>query len=600
MAEFEVWAPGVTRVAVQVAERVHAMRGPDERGWWRAVLEGVGEGAEYGFLVEDDATVLPDPRSLWQPHGVHGLSRRYDQDAFAWSDAGWSAPLLRDAVIYELHVGTFSAAGTFDGVLERLDYLCGLGVTHVELMPVAEFPGAYGWGYDGVSLFAVREQYGGPDGLKRLVDGCHARGMAVLLDVVYNHFGPVGNYANRFGPYHTDGHRTPWGEAMNLEGAGSDEVRRFFFENARMWLREYHVDGLRLDAVHEFVDRSAVHFMEELTTEVAALATELGRRLVLIAESDLNDPRVVKPLDAGGYGMDAQWSDDFHHALFTVLRPEERGVGYYRDFGTMAQLAKALTHGFVYEGEFSVYRGRRHGRGAEGIGGERLLGYIQNHDQVGNRAQGDRLEQVVGMARAKVAAGLVLLAPFVPMLFQGEEFAASSPFLYFADHDDAEMARAVSAGRRREFAAFGWKAEEIPDPEERATYERSKLVWGEVAEGRHAEMLAWYRRLIGLRRGLAALRDGDMAAVRIAYDDAARWLTMERGVVKVLCNLGSATVDLEGMEGGWLVLASRAGVRGVGVDGAAGVVVLPPDSLAVVAKAVVQGGDAMRATAVTG
>ena len=583
MAEFQVWAPNVTRVAVQVGETAHAMRGPDERGWWRTTVEGVGEAAEYGFVVEDDATVLPDPRSLWQPHGVHGLSRRYDQDAFAWSDAGWSAPALRDAVIYELHVGTFTAAGTFDGVLERLDYLCGLGVTHVELMPVAEFPGAYGWGYDGVSLFAVREQYGGPDGLKRLVDGCHARGLAVLLDVVYNHFGPVGNYANRFGPYQTDGHRTPWGEAMNLEGAGSDEVRRFFIDNARMWLREYHVDGLRLDAVHEFVDRSAVHFVEELTTEVAALASELGRRLVLIAESDLNDPRVVKPLAAGGYGMDAQWSDDFHHALFAVLRSEERGVGYYRDFGTMAQLAKALTRGYVYEGEFSVYRGRRHGRRAEGLGGERLLGYIQNHDQVGNRAQGDRLEQVAGMARAKVAAGLVLLAPFVPMLFQGEEFASSSPFLYFADHDDVEMARAVSEGRRREFAAFGWKAEEIPDPEERATYERSKLVWSEVAEGSHAEMLAWYRRLMELRRGLPALRDGDMAAVRIAYDEAGRWLTMERGVVKVLCNVGSAAVELEGMEGGWLVLASSAGVCGVGVGGAAEGVVLPPDSLAVVA-----------------
>ena len=585
MAEFQVWAPGVTRVAVQVGKIVHAMHGPDEHGWWRAVVEGVGEGAEYGFLVEDDASVLPDPRSPWQPYGVHGLSRQYDHDAFDWTDAGWSAPALRDAVIYELHVGTFTAAGTFDGVLERLDYLCKLGVTHVELMPVAEFPGAYGWGYDGVSLFAVREQYGGPDGLKRLVDECHARGLAVLLDVVYNHFGPVGNYANRFGPYHVDRHRTPWGDAMNLEGAGSDEVRRFFIDNARMWLREYHVDGLRLDAVHEFVDRSALHFMEELTAEVAALAAELGRRLVLIAESDLNDPRVVKPTVAGGYGMDAQWSDDFHHALFAVLRPEERGVGYYRDFGTMAQLAKALTHGFVYEGEFSVYRGRRHGRRADGIGGERLLGYIQNHDQVGNRAQGERVEQVVGMARAKVAAGLVLLGPFVPMLFQGEEFAASSPFLYFADHDDAEMARAVSEGRRREFAAFGWKAEEIADPVARATYERSKLVWSEVSAGSHAEMLAWYRRLIGLRCGLPALRDGDMAAVQVAYDEAGRWLTMERGAVKVMCNVGPATVELEGMEGGWLALASSAGVRGVGGEGAVGRVVLPPDSLAVVAKA---------------
>jgi maltooligosyltrehalose trehalohydrolase len=576
MHEFRVWAPKAIRAAVKIGSAVYPLNGPDERGWWTAAVEGAGPGTDYGFLVNDDLQAYPDPRSLCQPHGVHGLSRVYDQDLFVWSDRGWNAPPLARAVIYELHVGTFTPGGTFDSAIERLDYLAQLGVTHVELMPVAEFPGNRGWGYDGASLFAVYEGYGGPDGLKRLVDACHARGLAVLLDVVCNHFGPVGNYSGKFGPYITERHRTPWGGAVNFEDWGSDEVRRFFCDNALMWMRDYHVDGLRLDAVHEFVDRSAVHFMEQLSTEVKGLSEELGRRLVLIAESDLNDPRVVKPREEGGYGMDAQWSDDFHHALFTVINAEGQEKGYYADFHTIAKLAKSLTKTFVQDGTYSVYRGRSHGRPVDDLSPHLFLGFIQNHDQVGNRAVGDRVERVVGMNRAKVAAGFVLTAPFLPMIFQGEEFAASTPFQYFADHEDPAMAKSVKEGRRGEFAAFGWNPEDIPDPEDVKTFERSKLKWDEVHQGQHEEMLEWYRRLIALRRGSASLNDGRPRQTKVSFDEEKNWLVMVRGDVTVMCNLGEEPVTCLNVRRLPLVLASRKGVE-VSEDK----VMLPPDTLAV-------------------
>ncbi|HEX3967096.1 MAG TPA: malto-oligosyltrehalose trehalohydrolase [Edaphobacter sp.] len=580
MHEFAVWAPNAKKMSVKIGQVAYPMSGPGERGWWSVAVESAGPGTDYGFVLDDDAQAWPDPRSKWQPNGVHEMSRIYDHAAFRWSDGGWQAPQFEHTVIYELHIGTFTQQGTFDSAIERLDYLAGLGITHVELMPVAAFPGEHGWGYDGVSLFAVAEQYGGPDGLKRLVDACHGRGLAVLLDVVYNHFGPVGNYSGKFGPYITDHHRTPWGGAVNFEDWGSDEVRRFFCDNALMWMRDYHIDGLRLDAVHEFVDRSAVHFMEQLADEVKSLSVKLGRRLVLIAESDLNDPRVVKPKELGGYGMNAQWSDDFHHALFTVLQVDGGQKGYYVDFGTMAKLAKALTKIFVQDGTtYSNYRGRSHGRAVEGLSPHQFVGFIQNHDQVGNRAVGDRIDQVVGMDRAKVAAGLVLTAPFVPMLFQGEEFAASTPFQYFADHDDPEMARSVKEGRRAEFAAFGWTPEEIPDPEDVETFRRSKLKWDEVHEGRHAEMLEWYRSLIQLRHGSAWLNDGTPGQTKAWFDEDKKWLVMERGVVTVMCNLGPAPVKLENSRRLAVVLASRSDI-GVAEDG----VRLPPDTLVVLSE----------------
>jgi maltooligosyltrehalose trehalohydrolase len=577
MHEFTVWAPNAERVAVAIGDERYPMSGPDEKGHWNVSVEAAGPGTDYGFVLDDDPKSYPDPRSQWQPHGVHGASRVYDQSAFRWSDREWNAQPLDRAVIYELHVGTFTVGGTFDAAIERLDYLFELGVTHLELMPVAAFPGSYGWGYDGASLFAVTDVYGGPDGLKRLVNACHKRGLAVLLDVVYNHFGPVGNYSGKFGPYMTGRHRTPWGDAVNFEDARSDEVRRFFCDNALMWMRDYHMDGLRLDAVHEVVDRSAAHFLEQLSTEVGQLSESLGRRLALIAESDLNDPRIVRPREDGGYGMDAQWSDDFHHALFAVLNEGGDGKGYYVDFGSFADLAKSLTEVFVYDGVYSRYRMRNHGRPVEGLSAHRFLGFIQNHDQVGNRAIGDRLEQIVGIDRAKVAAGILLTAPSIPMLFQGEEFAASSPFQYFADHEDPEMAKSVKAGRQAEFAAFGWNPEEIPDPESRETFERSKLKWDEVHTGQHAEMLEWYRKLIGLRRGSASLNDGDLEHVRVQFDEKKRWLTMERGLVKVFCNLGKAAVEFRNPERSSVLLTSRGDVVV-----AEGKIILPPDTLAMV------------------
>ncbi len=577
MHEFAVWAPWVSRIAVKVGDLSYPMSGPDEQGWWKATVRSAGPGTDYAFLVEDDPTPYPDPRSAWQPHGVHGASRVYDQTAFAWQENRWQAPPLSSAVIYEMHVGTFTQDGTFDAAVERLAHLVELGVTHLEIMPVAAFPGRHGWGYDGAALYAVTEQYGGPDGLKRLVDACHREGLAVLLDVVYNHFGPVGNYTGRFGPYLTDRHHTPWGDAVNFEEAGSDEVRRFFCDNALMWMRDYRIDGLRLDAVHEFVDRSAIHFMEQLTAEVEVLSSTLERRLVVIAESDLNDPRVVLPREAGGYGMDAQWNDDFHHALFTVLHVEDERKGYYEDFGSFERLAKALTKIFVYDGMYSRYRKKRHGRPVKGLSAHHFIGFIQNHDQVGNRATGDRLEQIVGFERAKVAAGLMLTAPFIPLMFQGEEFAASTPFQYFADHDDPEMARAVSEGRRREFAAFGWDPEVIPDPEKVETFERSKLKWDEAGEDKHAEMMEWYRSLIRLRQGSSSLNDGELAHVKVEFDEEKRWLMMERGQVMVMCNLGIEPVRFENLVRGRLVLASRDGIAVVGES-----VMVSADGLAIV------------------
>ena len=560
MHRFEVWAPFARKMAVQVGGSRQGMAGPDERGWWRAEIEGAGPGSDYGFLVDDDAKVYPDPRSLGQPNGVHGLSRVYDQGAFAWRDEGFRALPLASAIVYELHVGTFTTGGTLDSAVEKLDALKELGVTHVQLMPVAAFAGHHGWGYDGVALYAVHEPYGGPDALKRFVNAAHAREMAVLLDVVYNHFGPSGNYTGKFGPYITEEHHTPWGGAVNLESAWASEVRRFFCDNALMWMRDFHMDGLRLDAVHAYVDRSAIHFLEQLAAETKELEALVARPLVLIAESDLNDPRVVSSRDAGGLGMDAQWSDDFHHALFAALTPEPAG-GYYSDFGRVGQIAKALEGTFVYDGIYSRYRRRVHGKSAASLPQSRFLGYIQNHDQVGNRAVGDRLREAVGFDRAKVAAALVLTSPFVPMIFQGEEWAASSPFQYFADHEDPDLARLVSAGRKKEFAAFGWKPEQIPDPEKKETFERSQLNWSEAKEGEHGEMREWYRRLIVLRKTTPELNESEAGKTRVEYDEGARWLVVKRGAIRILCNLGKSAQRFALSSRATILIASREGER---------------------------------------
>jgi maltooligosyltrehalose trehalohydrolase len=540
LVSFRVWAPRPKSVELVFAngERLAMRRG--DGGYWTADVATPPD-AEYGFSL-DGGQPLPDPRSGSQPNGVHALSRRVDHKAFQWTDRAFSAPPLENAVIYELHVGTFTEAGTFEGAIERLDYLRDLGVTHVEIMPVNEFSGSRGWGYDGVDLFAPHHAYGGPTGLKRLVDACHARGLAAVLDVVYNHLGPAGNYLEQFGPYFTDRYHTPWGKAVNLDDCESDEVRRFFCDNALMWLRDYHFDGLRLDAVHAFADHSAVHFLEQLAKEVADLEREIGRRLVLIAESDLNDPRVVRPPELGGYGIDAQWSDDFHHAIHTALTGER--TGYYADFDGLVDIAKCLESVFVYDGRYCPSRRRRHGRPPVGLSGNQFLGYAQNHDQIGNRARGERLSHLVDQRLLFVSAALVLTAPFVPMLFQGEEWGASTPFLYFTDHEDPGLATAVRDGRRREFAGFGWKPEDIPDPQDAATFRQSVLRWEELTKESHARLLEFYRRLIDLRRRTPSLSDGRVDRTTTRVDEQRRWLVIERGLVTIALNVSDQGVDV--------------------------------------------------------
>jgi maltooligosyltrehalose trehalohydrolase len=569
VSRFEVWAPDAERVDVVVGEQRRRMRrrsvvgGGAEGGggWWELDAPDLGPGTDYAFSL-DGAPPVPDPRSRWQPDGVHGPSRVVDPSRPGDRGRGWRGFHLPSAVLYELHIGTFTQGGTFDSAVERLDHLVELGVTAVSLMPVNAFPGRHGWGYDGVSLYAVHEPYGGPEGLARFVHACHERGLGVILDVVYNHLGPDGNYLGEFGPYFTERYATPWGQAVNLDGAGSDEVRRFFIDNALMWLRDYEIDGLRLDAVHAIVDTSAVHLLEEMAVAVDTLSAQLGRPLWLIAESDLNDSRLLWGRDRGGYGLHAQWSDDFHHALHAALTGETDG--YYADFGRIQDIATALRQAYVYAGRHSRHRGRRHGRPADGLEGHRFLGYIQNHDQVGNRARGERIAHLAGTELAKVAAALVLTSPFVPMLFQGEEWASSSPFRYFTDHDDPELGDAVREGRRSEFAAFGWDPGSIPDPQDPATFRRSKLRWEERSEAPHDGVEAWYRELIALRRSLPDLLDTDLAALDVEVDEAERILVLRRGRVIVGCNLGEAdqVVDLSGEAPGLDVrLASRAGVR---------------------------------------
>jgi maltooligosyltrehalose trehalohydrolase len=528
------------------------------RDWWAATVEAAHPGSRYGFLLDNDQTPVPDPRSGRQPDGVHGLSELIDHAAFPWSDQDWRPPVLGSAVVYELHVGTFTVEGTLDAAIGRLDYLRDLGISHLSLMPLASAEGSRGWGYDGVALYAPLEAYGGPDAAKRFVDAAHGRALAVLIDVVYNHFGPSGNYTGKFGPYVTDHHKTPWGGAVNFEDAGAAEVRAFFIENALMWLRNYHFDGLRVDAVHAFIDRSATHFLRELDEAVHRLANHTGRQYVVIAESDLNDPRLVTAPEAGGYGLDAQWSDDFHHALWTVLTGES--AGYYADFGTMADLAKAIREVFVYQGQYSRHRRRKHGKAVKGLPASRFLGYIQNHDQVGNRAPGDRLHSVVEIARAKIAAAMVLLGPFIPMLFAGEEFAASTPFQYFTDFQEKELGRLVSEGRRKEFVAFGWAPAEVPDPQAEETFLRSKLRWEEIGEGVHAEILEWYRRLIALRRQEIALTSGELREVQVNFDEGQKWLRMRRGAVEVVFHVGDAEVILPAEKDCEMILGSSGEV----------------------------------------
>ncbi|HKK54683.1 malto-oligosyltrehalose trehalohydrolase [Marinobacter sp.] len=552
-----VWAPNARQVEAEIAGTRSALQ-PAKSGWWQSETT-VNHGTDYAFLLDGEGP-FPDPRSPWQPEGVHGPSRHVDHERFVWNDCGWQAPPLASAVIEEIHIGTFTPAGTFDGAIARLDHLVNLGITHLELMPVAEFPGDRGWGYDGVDLYAPHHAYGGPEGLKRLVNACHRKGLAVLLDVVYNHLGPDGNYLARFGPYFTGAYSTPWGEAVNLDQANSDQVRDFLIGNALMWLRDYHIDGLRLDAVHAIVDTSAMPFLEQLRRAVQALEAQLGRHLVLIAENDLNDPRLIRPPEAGGFGLNAMWNEDFHHALHALLTGERRG--YYQDFGALADVSTALTSALVYDGRYSQYRQQRHGRPATGLPGRRFVGFLQNHDQIGNRPQGERSAQLLSEGLLHIGAALVMTAPFVPLLFQGEEWAASTPFQYFTDHQEPLLAEKVRKGRRNDFGAASTGAESVPDPQDPDTFKRCRLNWQEQEHQPHTRLLAWHKALARLRRTIPALTDDCLDNIRVDFDETARWLLLQRSTVTIVCNLAGTEqrIHHRHLQLQQLVLASQTGV----------------------------------------
>jgi maltooligosyltrehalose trehalohydrolase len=569
---FRVWAPRPRRVGLVTGGQELPMR-PAGGGWWECSAPGAGPGTDYAFRL-DGGPPRPDPRSAYQPGGIDGPSRLVDHAAFGWTDQGWRGVALPGAVLYECHVGTFCAEGTFDGVTGHLDHLAALGVDAIELLPVAEFSGPRGWGYDGVDLFAPHHGYGGPDGLKRLVDAAHARGIGVVLDVVYNHLGPAGNHLPEFGPYFSARHQTNWGPAVNFDGPGSDEVRRFVIDNALCWLRDYHCDGLRLDAVHAIADSCATHILEQLAAEVAVLAAQQGRPLFLIAESDLNDPRLVRPAQAGGYGLAAAWADEWHHALHATLTGER--AGYYRDFGPLPLLAKALRQAWVYDGTYSPHRQRVHGRRPDGLTGSQFVVCTQNHDQAGNRAAGERSAALMSPGRLRVAAALLLTGPFVPMLFQGEEWGASTPFQYFTSHADPELGRRVSEGRRREFAGSRWDPAAVPDPQDPATFERSRLNWAELACQPQAGLLAWYRTLIALRRRVPALADPRLDQTTTEWDEAGGWLVVRRGPVTVASNLGVKTWTFPVSPAAALLAASdpRIALAGEGLE-------LPPDAVAI-------------------
>ncbi len=489
---------------------------------------------DYGYLIDDSEDPLPDPRSRRQPHGVHSRSRTFDPDAFAWSDAAWTGRQLAGSVIYELHLGTFTPEGTLDAAIERLDHLVALGIDLVELLPVNAFNGTHNWGYDGVHWSAVEEEYGGPEAYQRFVDACHAAGLGVIQDVVHNHLGPSGNYLPLFGPYVKAEGANAWGSSINLDGEGSAEVRRYILDSVQMWFTDYHVDGLRLDAVHALEDASEVHLLEEMAIEVAALSAHLRRPLTLIAESDLNDASMVTPREAEGLGIDAQWSDDFHHAVHVALTGETSG--YYADFEPLSALAKVCERGFFHDGTHSSFRGRDHGVPIDTarLPTWRLVVANQNHDQIGNRAVGDRLSDPspghLDDDQLVCAALLTLAGPFTPMLFQGEEWAASTPFQFFTSHPEAELGRLTAEGRIREFAQMGWDPAVVPDPQDPLTFERSKLDWSELTTGRHARVLEAYRRLTELRRSLPALTDPSFGAVSCTVDEDSRLFTMRRGV----------------------------------------------------------------------
>lgn len=590
-----VWAPRAAEVLVETAppggEPVARPMARLKGGWWEWTPAEAGP-LDYAFRL-DGGPPRPDPRSPWQPYGVHGPSRTYDPGAHDWHDAGWTGTRggrgVLGGVVYELHVGTFTEAGTLDAATEHLSHLSALGVDLVEVMPVAAFGGTHGWGYDGVAPYAVQQAYGGPAAFQRFVDACHVAGLGICLDVVYNHLGPTGNYLAQFGPYFDAAHDTPWGPAVNLDGPDSHEVRRWVIDNALRWLRDFHVDALRLDAVHALRDDSPRHVLAELSDEVAALATQLCRPLDLVAESDLNDPVLVTPTGRGGLGMTAQWDDDVHHALHVALTGETGG--YYADFaggtaawpdgGPLSVLAKTLAEVFLHDGRMSTFRGRRWGRPVDraGVSGHRFVAYLQTHDQVGNRATGDRISDTITAGQQAIGAALYLLSPYTAMVFMGEEWRASTPFRYFTSFEEDWLAQAVRSGRRSEFAAHGWTAA-VPDPQDPATRTACLLRWDEVSAAGHAAMLAFYRRLVRLRRSEPDFASGDLTRLAVRFHETQQWLVMHRGRGAVAANLAPEPRHVPVPAGVAEVLASwgelRTEVGGIRLGGHSVAVVRTP------------------------
>ncbi|HEV2425752.1 MAG TPA: malto-oligosyltrehalose trehalohydrolase [Terriglobia bacterium] len=560
---FRVWAPEAENLGLRLLtgdDRTVALE-CEGNGYHQAVVEGLAPGTRYLFRLPD-ARELPDPASRFQPLGVHGPSEVVALDSSRWHDAGWCGPALEDFIIYELHVGTYTPQGTFDAVIPFLPTLRELGVTAIEIMPVAQFPGARNWGYDGVYPFAVQNTYGGPEGLQRLVNAAHASQLAVVLDVVYNHLGPEGNYLGAYGPYFTDRYRTPWGPAINYDGPYSDEVRRYFVGNALYWLDEFHIDALRLDAIHGIVDASAIPFLADVPAAVRSLAEGTGRKLWVIAESDLNDARVIRAPGQGGYGFDAQWSDDFHHAVHVLLTGEKSG--YYADFGGIGPLAATLRDGWFLSGQHSKYRRCRHGNSPRGLPRDRFVVCWQNHDQVGNRAAGDRLSTIVDFERLKLAAAVTLLSPFVPLLFMGEEHGETAPFQYFTSHSDADLIEAVRRGRAGEFSSFGW-TQEIPDPQAESTFLRSKLSHTQMAGGVHQILWHFYRELIRFRRGHLQTGKQQVEVEGFAMSLALRCSSV-KSTTLAFFNFGSEpeSVTLPCPAGGWRKLLDSSEERWAG------------------------------------
>jgi len=518
--EFRVWSPNRERIGLRIGAHTFPMQ-KTEDGYHETVLTA-HPGTRYSYLLDEVAR--PDPASRFQPEGVHGPSQVIDP-SFEWHDASWQRPALEDFVIYELHVGTFTPGGTFDAIIPKLDALKNLGVTAVELMPIGQFPGPRNWGYDGTYVYAPQNSYGGPDALKRLVDAAHQCGLAMVLDVVYNHLGPEGNYLSEFGPYFTDRYKTAWGMALNFDGENSDHVREFFVQNALMWIEEFHFDALRVDAVHAIVDHSAEPFLQDLTAAV-------GNRAIMIAESDLNDPRVIMPRDQFGLGFGTQWSDDFHHSLHALLTGET--TGYYGGYGKASDLARAIQNAFVFTGQYSAYRRRKYGRQPHTKNGAQFVVFTQNHDQVGNRMNGERLSTLVPREKLRVAAAAMILSPFLPMIFMGEEYGETAPFQYFTSHADEELIEAVRRGRRAEFEEFEWKGE-APDPHDEVTFQRSKLTWNEDPEIRDL-----YRDLLRMRRETPDLRSLDLSAVETSADDERKIVRVRRGDTVLELNFGDS------------------------------------------------------------